>query len=65
MILARDSFNLALRRLDWVLEQDPNSEDALALRRQAEAALKTALTPAAPPRPTPSPEPSPTPGESR
>ena len=57
------SFNLALRRLAWVLEQDPNREDAVALQRQAEAALKTALTPPASPVPSPSPEPSPTPGE--
>ena len=57
------SYNLALRRLTWILEQDPESKDAQALRRQAEAALKTALTPSAPSGPTPSPEPSPTPGE--
>lgn len=62
--ISRDSFNLALRRLAWVLEQDPSSKEALALRRQAEAALKTALTPAAAPDPSPSPIPSPTPGGS-
>lgn len=58
------SYKLALRRLDWVLEQDPNSEDALALQKQAEAALKTALTPDAPATPTDQPEPTITPGES-
>jgi tetratricopeptide (TPR) repeat protein len=57
------SYNLALRRLEWVLERDPANSDAQAVKRQAEAALKTALTPAAPPTATPLPEPSPTPGE--
>ncbi len=61
--ISKGSYNLALRRLEWVLEQDPNSQDAQAIRRQAEAALKTALTPAAPATAAPSPEPSPTPGE--
>jgi hypothetical protein len=60
--ISQGSYNLALRRLAWVLEHDPNNEDALALRHQAEAALKTALTPDAPATPAPSPEPSPTSG---
>jgi tetratricopeptide (TPR) repeat protein len=57
------SYNLALRRLEWVLERDPANNDARAVKRQAEGALKTALTPVVPPTATPLPEPSPTPGE--
>ncbi len=57
------SYNLALRRLEWVLERDPANSDAQAVKRQAEAALKTALTPVVPPTATPLPEPSPAPGE--
>ncbi len=57
------SYNLALRRLEWVLERDPANSDAQAVKRQAEAALKTALTPAVPPTTTALPEPSPTPGK--
>ncbi len=53
------SYDLALRRLDWVLERYPDNVEALALQQQAEAALKTALTPDAPPTATPLPEPIP------
>ncbi len=53
------SYDLALRRLDWVLERYPENAEALALQQQAEAALKTALTPDAPPTATPLPEPTP------
>jgi hypothetical protein len=56
--IANGEYNLALRRLEWVLERDPANEEAVALRRQAEAAIKTALTPEAPPTPTPIPEPT-------
>ncbi len=59
----KGSYNLALRRLEWVLERDPANSDAEAVKRQAEAALKTALTPAAPSTATPPPEPTPTPGK--
>lgn len=61
--IAQGSYHLALRRLEWVLQRDPDNKDAQAVRRQADAALKTALTPVAPASPTPPPEPSPTPGE--
>ena len=57
------SYNLALHRLEWVLERDPENAGAPALKRQAEAALKTALTPDAQFVTEPTPEPSPTPGE--
>ena len=57
------SYNLALRRLEWVLEKEPSNTDAQAIKRQAEAALKTALTPVVPPTATSPPDPSPTPGE--
>jgi tetratricopeptide (TPR) repeat protein len=65
--LAQDDINqgnyaLALHRLEWILERDPQNADAQAVKRQAEAALKTALTPEAPPTATPELEPSPMPG---
>ena len=53
------SYELALRRLDWILARNPDNAEALALQQQAAAALKTALTPAAPPTATPLPEPTP------
>ncbi len=53
------SYDLALRRLNWVLERFPDNVEAVALQQQAEAALKTALTPDAPPTATPLPEPTP------
>ena len=56
--IAGGEYNLALHRLEWVLERDPDNEEAIALRRQAEAAIKTALTPIAPPTPTVPPEPT-------
>ena len=52
-----------MRRLEWVLERDPQNAAARAIQQQAEAALKTALTPAAPPTATVPPEPSPEPGK--
>ena len=61
--ISQGSYNLALRRLEWILERDPGNADAEAVKRQAEAALKTALTPAAPATATPPLEPSPTPGQ--
>lgn len=60
--IAGGSYTLALDRLDWILERDPGNSTAEALRQQAEAALRTALTPDAPPTATPRPEPTPTPG---
>ncbi len=61
--ISQGSYNLALRRLEWILARDPENADAQAVKRQAEAALKTSLTPIAPPTATSMPEPSPTPGE--
>lgn len=61
--ISAGSYNLAIHRLDWVLERDPANSAAEALRRQAQAALRTVLTPAAPPTPAPLPEPTLTPGE--
>ena len=60
--ISQGSYNLALRRLEWILDRDPENADAQAIKQQAEAALKTALTPEAPPTATPPLEPSPTPG---
>lgn len=61
--ISEGNYNLALRRLEWILGRDPENAEAQAVKRQAEAALKTALTPAAPPTMTPELEPSPMPGE--
>jgi len=61
--IGQGSYELALHRLEWVLERDPANADAQAVKRQAEAALKTALTPAAPPTASPPPEPTVKPGE--
>lgn len=56
--IANGEYNLALHRLDWVLERNPENKEAAALHRQAEAAIKTAQTPEAPPTPTVPPEPT-------
>jgi len=56
--IQRGGYNLALHRLDWVLERDPANEEAEALHQQAQEALRTALTPEAPPTPTLEPEPT-------
>lgn len=52
--LSQDSANMALTRLDWVLAQEPDNADALALRQQAAAteAAGAIPQPTAPPRPT-------------
>ena len=57
--LAEDSAHLALTRLDWVLAQEPDNADALALRQQAAAADAPASVPqpTAGPRPTAEPTP--------
>lgn len=64
--IGQGSYNLALRRLDYVLDLDPQNSDALGLRDQAQAALDGLNTPqpttAVIATPTPLPEPSPTPG---
>jgi hypothetical protein len=51
-------YDLALHRLDWVLERDPDNHEANALREQAQAAMKTALTPLSPPTVTTIPDPT-------
>jgi len=56
--IERGGYDLALRRLDWVLERDPENQEATALHSQAEAAIKYAQTPDAPPTPTTPPEPT-------
>ncbi|MCB9421312.1 MAG: hypothetical protein H6667_16030 [Ardenticatenaceae bacterium] len=64
--IGQGSYNLALRRLEYVLELDPENSDALSLRKQAQAALDSLNTPqpttAVTATSTPLPEPSPTPG---
>jgi hypothetical protein len=56
--LAEDSTHLALTRLDWVLAQEPDNADALALRQQAAAGTADAAPqPTAGPRPTAEPTP--------
>ncbi len=56
--IEQGSYDLAQRRLEWILERNPDNEDALALLQQAQSALQTALTPIAPPTPTREPEPT-------
>jgi len=65
--LARDdidqgSYNLALRRLEWVLERDPAYSEAQALQAEAQQKLGAFLTPTPEPiataTPTPDPEPA-------
>ena len=52
-------FNLATRRLEWVLEQQPSHPEAIALIEQINASQSATATPA----PTSTPAPSPTPGD--
>jgi hypothetical protein len=64
--IGQGSYNLALRRLGYVLELDPGNSEALALQEQAQNALAAINTPipttAATATATPLPEPSATPG---
>ncbi|RMG95758.1 MAG: hypothetical protein D6706_11500 [Chloroflexi bacterium] len=72
VVLAREdagkgNYVLALRRLEWVLERDPDNVDALALQEQVLAAMETAVTPEpditpTPTKPTATPVPTVTPG---
>lgn len=57
--LAGGSPNLALTRLDWVLEREPANGDALALRDLALAADATPMTPEPTSRPQPTTEAAP------
>jgi len=63
--IAQGSYNLATRRLAWVLERDPGNVEAQTLQQQAQEALNIVLTPeivVATAVPTSTPLPSPTPG---
>lgn len=62
--VAGGNYNLALTRLEWVLEREPGRRDALALRTEAETRLGARLTPeptatAEPAATTPTPGPTP------
>jgi hypothetical protein len=63
--IEQGSYNLALRRLEWVLAQSPSDPRAATLRVAALAALNLTLTPGAQVTlpPTPAVEPAPTPGQ--
>jgi tetratricopeptide (TPR) repeat protein len=63
------SYNLALRRLAYILEHDPQNQEAQTLQKQAETELASLTAPlqaggptASAPTATPQPLPSPTPG---
>jgi tetratricopeptide (TPR) repeat protein len=43
--IAAENFRLALRRVEWILEQDPQREEALRLQAEAEDALARQSTP--------------------
>ncbi len=67
--ISQGNYDLALRRLEWVLTREPNNRDALRLQAEATQAqvaqdqLATAPTATAPSQPTSTPEPTPTPGQ--
>ena len=52
--IAQQNYRLALRRLAWVLAQEPDNETALALQAEAQAALNPNAAATATPRPEPS-----------
>ena len=47
--VANGNYQLALRRLEWVLQREPHNPQALALQQQAEAGLEARLNPTAAP----------------
>jgi hypothetical protein len=57
------NFALATRRLDWVLERDPSSEEAQNLQDEAQSGLNARLTPTPNLSPSPTPETSETPDD--
>lgn len=63
--MAQANYELALRRLEWVLARQPDNRQARALRETAQAALNQSTAPStAPPlTPTAVSEPTPTPGQ--
>lgn len=52
-----ENFARAMSRLEWVLEREPGSEEALALHTEAENGLNARLHPTPIPEPTETPEP--------
>ena len=60
--IERESYALAIRRLEWVLERSPNFAEAQTLLLKAQIALSDVLTPEIPPTVAPTPAPTPTPG---
>lgn len=58
--ISQSQFELAMRRLDYVLLESPNDPDALALRSQAEIGWSMLLTPSPTMTPTPTQTPTPT-----
>ncbi|MFZ0548029.1 MAG: hypothetical protein WAM60_21470 [Candidatus Promineifilaceae bacterium] len=54
--ITNGNFVLAMRRLDWVLERDPDSTEAQTLHDQAQSGLNARLTPTPRPSPTATPE---------
>ncbi len=50
------NFALAMRRLEWVLDREPDSAEALALHAEAQGGLNARLTPTVRPSPTATPE---------
>jgi hypothetical protein len=61
--IANGNFALATRRLDWVLERDPDSAEAQSLHSEAQTGLNARLTPTPIPSPTPTPDALETPDE--
>lgn len=66
--ISQGNYELALRRLEWVLAREPGNREAQQLQTEATQALAAqnqAAPPASPtpPQPTVTPEPSPTPGQ--
>ena len=58
--LAAGNFDLALRRLEWVMGQDRDNAQAVALQVQVQEARVALLTPSPTPVPSPTPEVMPT-----
>ncbi len=59
--VAQEKYDLALRRLEWVLQQAPDDTEAVALQTKAYNSLNSLLTPTPFSLETPSPDPTPLP----
>ena len=59
--LAQEKYDLALRRLEWVLQKAPDDEQALSMQTEANNNLNSLLTPTPVSMSTPTPEPTPLP----